>query len=437
MKTRRRNTSLVSGGGPLFQRMFTRLGCEGRPPRFRVEFYPYSSLVLTIRRREEVVYVRFSDLLRRAPAAVLDGAAALLLARVYRRKAPRALTEPYLDYARSDRTRSRMNRMRRGRVRLAATGPHGEHFDLEGLFEQLNAKYFAGQLQRPHIGWSTRSWRRQFGCYDPGPNQILLNPRAIHPAIQQNLIRPRIITAKLPPPAPCAPSDVRALQLPLKIFPIQLIEKPVQIEMVSTGACRGQANAPAAHAVHAATRAIGARVLQIRLGERPGGFAPIHARKQQRGRAFQDGWRRSSQEVGEANVNHFLPTANRQNQTGIGIKLHAEARRPAIASQPRKHPLEQRAPSRNKTTSISLRSHTLTGKPSVLPPDRRRRDLLLCFLRIIHRVARALDRVIKSVLIKFPFGAVGGQFFQHGEKCLRARRHHVDSLPDIVLFFDP
>src|SRR6266404_4697465 len=181
MKTRRRNTSLVSGGGPLFQRMFTRLGCEGRPPRFRVEFYPYSSLVLTIRRREEVVYVRFSDLLRRAPAAVLDGAAALLLARVYRRKAPRALTEPYLDYARSDR-------MRRGRVRLAATGPHGEHFDLEGLFEQLNAKYFAGQLQRPHIGWSTRSWRRQFGCYDPGPNQILLNRRMDRPGVPASAV---------------------------------------------------------------------------------------------------------------------------------------------------------------------------------------------------------------------------------------------------------
>jgi Protein of unknown function DUF45 len=177
MKTRRRNTSLVQGGGSLFQRMYTRLGCEGRPPRFRVEFYPYSSLVLTIRRREEVVFVRFSDLLRRAPLSVLEGAAALLLARVYRRKAPRGLTEPYLNYARSDRTRSRMNRMRRGRVRLAATSPRGEHFDLNELFDHLNAKYFAGQLQRPHIGWSTRSWRRQFGCYDPGPNQILLNRR--------------------------------------------------------------------------------------------------------------------------------------------------------------------------------------------------------------------------------------------------------------------
>ena len=85
--------------------MFTRLGCDGRPPRFRVEFYPYSSLVLTIRRREEVVFVRFSDLLQRAPLSVLEGAAALLLSRVYRRKAPSELTNPYLEYARSNRTR--------------------------------------------------------------------------------------------------------------------------------------------------------------------------------------------------------------------------------------------------------------------------------------------------------------------------------------------
>jgi hypothetical protein len=157
--------------------MFTRLGCQGRPPRFRVEFYPYSSLVLTIRRREDVVYVRFSDLLSRAPLAVLEGAAVLLLARVFRRKAPQALVDPYLDYSRSDRTRGRMNRMRGGRVRLTARDPRGQHFDLGKLFDELNRKYFDGQLHRPHIGWSTRGWRRQFGCYDPGPNQILLNRR--------------------------------------------------------------------------------------------------------------------------------------------------------------------------------------------------------------------------------------------------------------------
>lgn len=175
----------VPGGAALFQRVFTRLGCDGRPPRFRVEFYPYSSLVLTIRRREDVVYVRFSDLLRRAPLPVLEGAAALLLARVYRRKAPRALIEPYLEYARSNRTRGRISRMRRGRVRPSSAGPLGRHFDLEKMFEALNAKYFDGALQRPHIGWSTRSWRRQFGCYDPGPNQILLNRRMDHPRVPQ------------------------------------------------------------------------------------------------------------------------------------------------------------------------------------------------------------------------------------------------------------
>ena len=119
-------------------------------------FYPYASLVLTIRRREDVVFVRFSDLLQRAPLPVLEGAAALLLSRVYRRKAPRALVEPYLNYARSNRTRSRISRMRRGRVRLASTGPRGRHFDLEKMFEQLNEKYFSGSLQRPHIGWSMR-----------------------------------------------------------------------------------------------------------------------------------------------------------------------------------------------------------------------------------------------------------------------------------------
>jgi predicted metal-dependent hydrolase len=178
-------SSQVPGGAAVFQRMFTRLGCEGRPPRFHVNFYPYSSLVLTIRRREETVWVRLSDLLQRAPLSVLEGAAAILLSRLYRRRAPKALLRQYLDYARSDRTRNRVDKMRRKRVRVKHAHPQGRHFDLEKLFEQLNAKYFGSALQRPHIGWSARSWRRQFGCYDPGPNQILLNRRMDREGVPQ------------------------------------------------------------------------------------------------------------------------------------------------------------------------------------------------------------------------------------------------------------
>ncbi|HYL64421.1 MAG TPA: SprT-like domain-containing protein [Candidatus Methylomirabilis sp.] len=183
MSGRKRTRALVPGGAALCQRVFTRLGCDGRPPRFRAEFYPYASLTLTVRRREDVVHVRFSDLLQRAPLEVLEGAAALLLARIYRRKAARELVQPYLDFARSDRMRVRISRMRRRRVRLTATGPQGEHFDLGRMFDELNEWYFAGALRRPHIGWSTRRWRRQFGCYDPGPNQILLNRRMDHPRV--------------------------------------------------------------------------------------------------------------------------------------------------------------------------------------------------------------------------------------------------------------
>jgi hypothetical protein len=188
LSLRRRNPSSVPGGEALLQRMFTRIGCDGRPPHFQVEFYPYSSLVLTIRRREELVYVRFSDLLRRAPLVVLEAAAALLLSRVYRRRAPRALVQPYLNYARSERVRGRIDRMRSRRVRRVPTAAQGRHHDLSELFDRINREYFEGELQRPHVGWSMRNWRRQFGCYDPGPNQIVLNRRMDQPGVPRFVV---------------------------------------------------------------------------------------------------------------------------------------------------------------------------------------------------------------------------------------------------------
>src|SRR5260370_1768088 len=76
-------SAIVPGGAALFQRVYTRLGCEGRPPRFRVEFYPYSSLVLTIRRREEAGWVPLSDLFPTPPPARLQRAAAPLFSPVF------------------------------------------------------------------------------------------------------------------------------------------------------------------------------------------------------------------------------------------------------------------------------------------------------------------------------------------------------------------
>src|SRR5260370_20787097 len=59
------------------------------------------------------------------------------------------------------------------------------------------------------------------------------NAGTIHAAIEKNLIRPRVVTAKLSPPGPGAPSDMRALQLSREVFSIKLIVKPVQLQLLS------------------------------------------------------------------------------------------------------------------------------------------------------------------------------------------------------------
>ena len=165
----------VPGGARLFHRIFTRLGIQARPPRFDVEWYPYANLVHTIRLREDTAFVRVSDVLRHSPPSVLEAAAALLLARLYRRRAPRDLGERYREFVRHAATRRHIVRMRRARGRRVTRGPRGAAHPLEPLFVRLNREYFSGRLRRPHLGWSVHPWRRQLGIFDAGVDQIVLN----------------------------------------------------------------------------------------------------------------------------------------------------------------------------------------------------------------------------------------------------------------------
>ncbi len=172
---RSRATVPFPGGAALLQRVYTRLGCAGRPPQFVAEYYPYASLVQTIRLRDDVAYVRFSDVLRRAPLPVLEAAAGILLAKVYRRRLPPGLALAYNRYSLEHATRRRVRQVRRRRARRAVHGPLGRAHNLGPLFDALNARYFRGALPRPQIGWSARPWRHQLGLFDPGLNQIVLS----------------------------------------------------------------------------------------------------------------------------------------------------------------------------------------------------------------------------------------------------------------------
>ena len=173
--TREGTRKSVPGGEQLFQRIYTRLGCEGRPPRFVVEYHPYVDLTHTIRLREDTAHVRLSDALTHAPLTVLEAAAAILLGRLYRRRPPADLLETYRRFSYARSTRQRLLLLRQRRARRAEHRPTGKHHDLAPLFDRLNRRYFENSLPRPRLGWSRRVWRTQLGCFDPALNQIVLN----------------------------------------------------------------------------------------------------------------------------------------------------------------------------------------------------------------------------------------------------------------------
>jgi len=177
-----------SGGERLFHRIYTRLGCEGRPPHFVVEYHPYADLTHTIRLREDTAYVRLSDVLRDAPLAVLEAAAAILLGRLYRRRPSREMLEVYREFSYARSTRRRLLALRQRRGRRAEHHPAGAHHDLEPMFAQLNLRYFSDVLPKPRLGWSARMWRSQLGCFDPALEQIVINRQLDAPGVPDYVV---------------------------------------------------------------------------------------------------------------------------------------------------------------------------------------------------------------------------------------------------------
>jgi hypothetical protein len=185
---RSRGREAVPGGAQIFQRLYTRLGCDGRPPNFVVEYHPYTDLTHTIRLREETAYVRLSDVLRSAPSTILEATAAILLSKLYRRRPPVGLVEAYREFSYARATRNRLLRLRQQRARKSEHRPAGAHHDLAPLFAALNTQYFEGALAQPRLGWSKRVWRTQLGCFDPALGQILINRQLDHPAVPECVV---------------------------------------------------------------------------------------------------------------------------------------------------------------------------------------------------------------------------------------------------------
>ncbi len=160
---------------PILQRAYRDLRPRAPMPEFRAEFFPFATINNTIRSRDGLVKVRFSDLLEGAPEDVLYAIAHILLAKLYRKPIDDALARRYRQYCgrRDVSAKADLLRHLRGRKRIESA--RGRIYDLDVIFEELNARFFHGLLARPQMTWSRDHARNSLGHYDPAHNAIVVS----------------------------------------------------------------------------------------------------------------------------------------------------------------------------------------------------------------------------------------------------------------------
>jgi hypothetical protein len=121
------------------------------------------------------IQVRISDLLEGAPAPVAEALAYILFGKLFRRPAAWIYAHRYRLYLNRRDVRRQMHLVRQIRGRKFVSGPQGSHYNLEAVFEALNAEHFHGLLARPRLGWSRTASRSRLGHFDPSHNAIVIS----------------------------------------------------------------------------------------------------------------------------------------------------------------------------------------------------------------------------------------------------------------------
>ena len=171
----------VSSGSPLEspQEIFARVFHEWKPRtplgEVRVEFRRFANANSFIGLEQGRLGVRLPDVLEGAPARILEALANILIAKLYRRPVPAVFNDRYRRYLNRREMRRSLHLLRQIRGRKFVSGPQGDVYNLEEIFEQLNAAHFDGLMARPALGWSRRPARSTLGHYDLSHNAIILS----------------------------------------------------------------------------------------------------------------------------------------------------------------------------------------------------------------------------------------------------------------------
>lgn len=157
-------------------------------PLIEARFYPYAGLSSTIRLRGGRVYARVSDVLATSPPEVLHALASILVGKLYRVKPSKEHERIYRQYASLPVVLTASESARRRRGYKIMTSPQGKVYDLEEIFEEINARYFGSGLQRPQLSWSRARTRRVLGHHDHVHGAIVISRTLDSPRIPRFVV---------------------------------------------------------------------------------------------------------------------------------------------------------------------------------------------------------------------------------------------------------
>jgi hypothetical protein len=169
------STLLFETPEQIFERVFRIIKPRTWPPRIAVGFCEFANANSFIRLENGRIEARLSDILRDAPAPILEALAFILLCKLFRKPVPRSYNHRYRLYLNRRDVRHHLQQLRRERGRKQVSAPQGQCYDLEEIFEEINLQYFHGLMARPQIGWSIRPSWTTLGHYDPSHHMIVLS----------------------------------------------------------------------------------------------------------------------------------------------------------------------------------------------------------------------------------------------------------------------
>jgi hypothetical protein len=160
---------------PLLHETYRELRPRAPLPDFDLQFYPFANINNTIRLAQGRMKLRLSDLLEGAPEPVLKAILHILLAKIYRKPIEPVHASRYRRYVASRDMVEKAQQIRQLRGRKRLESAQGIFYDLDEVFDALNARFFYGLLGRPQMSWSGERARHSLGHYDPAHNAIIIS----------------------------------------------------------------------------------------------------------------------------------------------------------------------------------------------------------------------------------------------------------------------